>query len=332
MALKLARLITIEKLQLSCFFIQMPKSLKIIAFPGSPNLPLFAALQNKYFQDLDLDVSLTTTPSSIYQFQAFQAGEFDLAFTAFDNIVAYQEGQGAAKFEHPTDFKVIMGATQVELSAVVHSSIEKAQDLKGKSLALDAVGTGFAFVLYAMLEQMGLSMSDYERVAVGATPERWKSVKEGQHVGTITIEPFTSIAKAAGFKVLRQSTEAFPVYQGGIVAARQRWLNEHSDLNQLFIKGYLKGLAWTLDPANREAAALLLRKEMPEIQAPVVDAVMTSLLSPRSGLTPKGAVIPDGMKTVLQLRTQYGSGKSELTDVQKYLALSDYEAVIAAGV
>jgi ABC-type nitrate/sulfonate/bicarbonate transport system substrate-binding protein len=225
-----------------------------------------------------------------------------------------------------------MGATQVELSAVVHASINQAQDLKGKSLALDAVGTGFAFVLYAMLEQLGLPMTDYDRVAVGATPERWKSVKEGQHAGTITIEPFTSIASAAGFKVLRQSTEAFPVYQGGIVAARQSWLNDHSDLTRLFIKGYLQGLDWTLNPANKAAAAVLLRQEMPEIQAPVVDAVMNSLLSPRSGLTPKGAVILEGMKTVLQLRTQYGSGKMLLTEVNKYLALRDYEAVIASGV
>ena len=310
----------------------MTKSIKIIAFPGSPNLPLFAAIQNKCFLDLGLDVSLTTTPSSLYQFQAFQAGEFDIAFTAFDNIVAYQEDQGAVKFETPTDFRVIMGATQVELSAVVHASINQAQDLKGKSLALDAVGTGFAFVLYAMLEQLGLPMTDYERVAVGATPERWKSVKEGQHVGTITIEPFTSIAKAAGYKVLRQSTEAFPVYQGGIVAARQSWLNDHSDLTRLFIKGYLQGLDWTLNPANKAAAAVLLRQEMPEIQMPVVDAVMNSLLSPRSGLTPKGAVILDGMKTVLELRTQYGSGKTPLTEVNKYLALAHYEAVIANGV
>jgi hypothetical protein len=71
---------------------------------------------------------------------------------------------------------------------------------------------------------------------------------------------------------------------------------------------------------------------MPEIQAPVVDAVMNSLLSPRSGLTPKGAVILEGMKTVLQLRTQYGSGKMLLTEVNKYLALRDYEAVIASDV
>ena len=75
----------------------MTSSLKIIAFPGAPNLPVFAAMAQGYFARHGLEVSLTTTPSSVYQIQAFHAGEFDLAFTAFDNIVAYQEGQGAAQ-------------------------------------------------------------------------------------------------------------------------------------------------------------------------------------------------------------------------------------------
>lgn len=309
----------------------MNADIKIIAFPGAPNLPVFAALEHGFFAQEGLNVSIATTPSSVNQFEKFHAGEFDLAFTAFDNIVAYQEGQGAAKLNGPTDFRVIMGATQVELSAIVAPAIERAEDLKGKSLALDAVGTGFAFVLYAMLEQLGLSTADYERVAVGATPERWQSVKEGAHAGTITIEPFTSIAKAAGFRVLRQSTEAFPVYQGGIVAARESWASQNPESVKAFIRGYLKGLEWTLAPENRAEAATLLQAKMPEIKPGVVGAVMNSLLSPRSGLTPRGAVLRDGMQTVLDLRSRYGNGQKSLTDLDKYLALSYYDAVVSAA-
>lgn len=309
----------------------MNADIKIIAFPGAPNLPVFAALGHGFFAQEGLNVSIATTPSSVNQFEKFHAGEFDLAFTAFDNIVAYQEGQGAAKLNGPTDFRVIMGATQVELSAIVAPSIERAEDLKGKSLALDAVGTGFAFVLYAMLEQLGLSTADYERVAVGATPERWQSVKEGLHTGTITIEPFTSIAKAAGFRVLRQSTEAFPVYQGGIVAARESWAAQNPESVKAFIRGYLKGLEWTLAPENRADAATLLQAKMPEIKPGVVEAVLNSLLSPRSGLTPRGAVLRDGMQTVLDLRSRYGNGQKSLSDLDKYLALSYYDAVVSAA-
>lgn len=307
----------------------MAHELKIIAFPGAPNLPVFAALEHGYFAAEGLEVAFTATPSSTYQFEAFGAGQFDIAFTAFDNIVAYQEGQGAVALASPPDFRVIMGATQVELSAVVAPAIERAVDLRGKSLALDAVGTGFAFVLYAMLEELGLSMADYERVPVGATPDRWQSVKDGTHAGTITIEPFTSIARAAGFRVLRQSTETFPAYQGGIVAVRQGWAEQNADRVKAFIRGYLKGLDWTLAPENREQAAALLLARMPEIKPGVVDKVLASVLSPRSGLTPRGEVLRDGMKTVLELRSRYGRPEKSLADVDKYLALSFYQDAVA---
>ena len=307
----------------------MAHDLKIIAFPGAPNLPVFAALEHGYFAAEGLAVAFTTTPSSTYQFEAFGSGQFDIAFTAFDNIVAYQEGQGAVALPNPPDFRVIMGATQVELSAVVAPAIERAEDLRGKSLALDAVGTGFAFVLYAMLEQLGLPLSDYERVPVGATPDRWQSVKDGPHAGTITIEPFTSIARAAGFRVLRQSTEAFPAYQGGIVAVRQGWAEQHAGQVKAFIRGYLKGLDWTLAPENRAEAAALLQARMPEIKPAVVDKVLTNVLSPRSGLTPRGEILRDGMRTVLDLRSHYGTPQKSLTDINKYLALSFYEDAIA---
>ena len=307
-----------------------PKTIRVIAFPGAPNLPTFAAIEQGYFADEGLTVEVTTTPSSVFQAQKIAAGEFDIAFTAFGNVVAYSEGQGAAEGGHP-DYCVIMGATQLELSFVVAPEVKTYQDLRGRSIALDALSTGFAFVLYDMLERGGLNKSDYTFAAVGATPQRWQSVKAGEHAGTLTIEPFTSIAKRSGFNVLSASTQLYDTYQGGIVAARRGWVKENPESAKAFIRSYLKGLAWTLDPVNREAAEALLLSKMPEIQPAAAKAVMDSLLSPRSGLTPKGDILPDGMKRVLALRSHYGTGGRELTNIDKYLELSFFKDAIRAS-
>jgi hypothetical protein len=57
---------------------------------------------------------------------------------------------------------------------------------------------------------------------------------------------------------------------------------------------------------------------------------MNSLLSPRSGLTPNAAVVRDGMKVVLDLRSRYGKSGLSLVDIDKYLDLSHYEAATKA--
>src|SRR5215208_2824318 len=78
-------------------------------------------------------------------------------------------------------------------------------------------------------------------------------VRSGQHAGTITIEPFTSIAKAQGFGVLDTSSNVIPTYQGGSFATSRQWAADNPQTLKGFIKGSLAGLAWTLAPENRQA-------------------------------------------------------------------------------
>jgi ABC-type nitrate/sulfonate/bicarbonate transport system substrate-binding protein len=301
---------------------------ELICFPGAPNLPIFAAQEQGYFAEQNISINMTTTPNSAFQAENLAAGKFQIAGTAFDNVVAYQEGQGAVALKD-TDFFAFMGATQVELAFITQGAIQTYDAVRGTKLALDALSTGFAFVLYEMLARNGLGKDDYSMEPVGATPARWEAVKAGTHSGTLTIEPFTSIARNQGFHVLDTSSKVFSAYQGGSFAASRRWAAENPQLLKGYIRGYLKGLEWTLDPANRDAASVLLQKNMPEIRPQVVGAVLDSLLSPRSGLTPKAAMLMDGVDVVLDLRSRYGAGV-KLTDPSKYIDLTYYSQAIGS--
>ena len=303
------------------------ENLDLICFPGAPNLPIFAALQFGFFADAGVDVRLETTPSSTYQIENLARGAFRIGGTAFDNVVAYREGQGAVKLDEPPDLFAFMGATRIELSFVVAPDIETYEDLRGRSVALDALATGFAFVLYDMLEKAGLSTDVCELVPVGATPKRWESVKSGEHVGTLTIEPFTSIAVANGFRVLQTSLETVPSYQGGVFTASRAWAAENGDTLRAFIRGYLAGLEWTLAPENYPAARDILLTNMPAIKPGVADAVMTKLLDPATGLTPGAEITPEGVETVLRLRSRYARPAKQLADPSPYLDLSYLEGV-----
>ncbi len=302
-------------------------TVELIAFPGAQNLPIFAALEQGLFEQAGINLVMTTTPNSAYQAENLASGKFHIAGTAFDNVVAYVEGQGAVKLDPVPDFFAFMGATQIELAFITQPDVKSYADVKGKVLAMDALYTGFAFVLYEMLAKAGLSKSDYKIDPVGATPVRWEAVKAGKYTGTLTIEPFTSIARGQGFTVLDTSTRHYPDYQGQAYAAKRSWAAANPDALKGFIKGYLGGLAWTLAPQNRQAAMDLLLKKMPEIQPRVAGAVMDSLLSPKSGLTPNAAMLPAGVDVVLDLRTRFGGGTNKLDRHDRYIDLSYYNTV-----
>ncbi|MAW13574.1 MAG: ABC transporter substrate-binding protein [SAR116 cluster bacterium] len=298
--------------------------LNVIAFPGAPNLPTFAAMEHGQFLQRGFDVNLELTPSSIYQAEETAAGNFDIICTAFDNVVAYGSGQGAAGAGVNPDYVVLMGATQLELSLITAPSINNISDLAGKSIALDALTTGFAFVLFDMLESAGIARSDVEFVAVGATPQRWQSVKDGNQVATLTIEPFTSLALLEGFNVVAKSTDFYSEYQGGVIATTRSLLANQPEKAKVFIEAYLKGLTWVLDPSNVDHAQTLLSSRMPQIRQRAMLAVMSSLTSPKSGLTPFAALLDKGMDQVVDLRKKYGSSSSPIAPVANFLDLSLY--------
>lgn len=116
--------------------------LKVIVFPNTTQLPLYVGDALGIFARHGLTVERTITPTSTFQITKLAAGEFDIAIGAFDNIVAYQEGQGADLLQDP-DLFAFMGMARMNLQLVVQPGIQSYADLKGKTFAVDAVSSGF---------------------------------------------------------------------------------------------------------------------------------------------------------------------------------------------
>ena len=72
-----------------------------------------------------------------------------------DTIFAYQKGTGEIELDREPGFFIAMGATQTELCFVTNPDIKFFADLKGNTIAMDVLTTGFAFVLHQMLENAG---------------------------------------------------------------------------------------------------------------------------------------------------------------------------------
>jgi ABC-type nitrate/sulfonate/bicarbonate transport system substrate-binding protein len=304
---------------------QGPAPLQVIVFPGGFNWPIWAALEKGLFAAEGLDVKLTPTPSSAFQLQNLIEGKFDVGMTAFDNVVAYQEGQGEATITGTPDLFVFMGGDNGFLRLVVTPEVQSYADLRGKELSVDALTTGYSFVLQKMLQTGGLKPDEYALVRAGGVLQRWEALREKKHAGTMLITPFEVLAEAAGFRRLGNAVDALGRYQGLVGAARRSWARENPAKLVGYIRAYRAGLAWLYDPANQAEALQLLQKNVRGMTHDLAAKTYGVLLAPVGGFDRAAALDVEGARTVLKLRSEYGRPQKELTDPGRYVDLSYYE-------
>jgi ABC-type nitrate/sulfonate/bicarbonate transport system substrate-binding protein len=304
---------------------QTPATLQVIVFPGGFNWPLWAAQEKGLFAREGLDVKVTFTPSSVFQLQGLIEGKFDIGITAFDNVVAYQEGQGEAPVSGTPDLFVFMGGDNGFLRLVVVPEVKSYADLRGKELSVDALTTGYSFVLQKMLQVGGLKDPEYSLVRAGGVLQRWEALREKKHAGTMLITPFEVMAEAAGFNRLGNAVDVLGRYQGLVGSARRGWARENPEKLVGFIRAYREGLAWLYDPASRAEALQILQKNVRGMTHDLAGKTYDVLLAPAGGFERAAALDLEGARTVLKLRSEYGRPQKELTDPTRYLDLSYYE-------
>ncbi|MDR5709218.1 MAG: ABC transporter substrate-binding protein [Armatimonadota bacterium] len=302
---------------------------RVITFAGGFNLPIWVALEKGFFARQGVDVELTYTPGSVFQMTRLIAGEFDIAHTAIDNVIAYDEGQGEVRVEGQPDLIAFMGGDNGFLRLVVVPSVRSYADLRGKELSVDALTTGYAFVLRRMLELRGLREGEYQLVSVGGVLQRWEALRQGKHAGTLLITPFDLIARRAGFRVLDHAVDVLERYQGLVGATRRSWARDHAEELVAYIRGYLAGLAWLYDPVNREEGSSLLARRAgmdPDLAREAFDV----LVDPIGGFSPGAAVDLKGVRTVLELRSRYGQPQKFLSQPLRYINLFYYRRAAGA--
>lgn len=245
----------------------MVTKLSVIVFPGGFNLPLWAGEHCDAFARRELEIDLHFTTNSVQQLSGLIRGEWDIGLTGFDNVVAYQEGQGEAEIDREPDLFVFMGGDDAFLRLAVQPNVRSYADLKGKTLSVDALTTGFAFVLRRMLALNGIAEADVNFERAGGVLQRFEALKQGKHAGTLLITPFDLIADKLGLRVLQKASDVLPHYQGVAGAARQAWAKENSQALVQFHRCLSGGSPLALRPEQRSASVLTARREGSEYDA-----------------------------------------------------------------
>jgi ABC-type nitrate/sulfonate/bicarbonate transport system substrate-binding protein len=305
-----------------------PKPINLIVFPGGFNWPIWVAQEKGFFIKHGVTPKITPTPNSVFQLTGLIEGKFDIAMTAIDNLVAYREGQGEAKVDGP-DLFAFMGGDNGFLRLVAVPEVKGYEDLKGKTVSVDARTTGYAFVLFEMLARNGLRLDqDYQVERAGGVLQRFQALMEKKHAGTLLLSPFELQAEAKGFRRLGNATDVLGRYQGLVGGARKKWADANRDAVVGYIRAFSEGVDWLYDPKNASEALAIFRKNLPQVSEQGAQAAYGVLLHPTEGFQKKARIDLDGVRTVLQLRSKYAEPRKALSDPAKYYDDSFYRAAL----
>lgn len=304
--------------------------LRVMGFGGSSNWPLFVAQDKGLFEREGLEVRLLTAPDSATQLSSLMDGRIDIAMTAFDNLVAFREGQVQPVPAGDPDLIAFLGVNHGGRSSLVaRAGVAGVAQLKGAKLGVDAISTGYAFVLEEMLRRAGLKRGDYELVSVGGSRQRWEALRDGKVAAALLNAPVDATAEAAGFKRLASSAEVIERYQGSVGAARRAWARDNEKALVGFVRAYVGAVDWLYDPANAEEAKAILLKRQERLRPEDAQRSYDELLGPAHGsLLRRASFDLEGARTVLRLRSAFAVPPRNLDDPRRYYEPRYYEMAV----
>jgi NitT/TauT family transport system substrate-binding protein len=299
-------------LKIRIAWVQMPSEMQPILF-AHPGLARHGG------ESYDMEaIHFNGTPAMI---TALAAGELDIVPFAYSSLAAAIEN---AQME---DIRIIADEFQDgapgyytnQYMVLKDSPIRTIEDLKGKVVASNAIGSALDMGLRAMLRKHGLEdRRDYTLVEVGFP--NMKAVLLDHKVDLIcAVPPFShDPALLAVAHTLFTQREALGHTQMIVWTARAPYIAQHRAQLVDFLEDYLRALHWLTDPKNQDEVVALLAqatKLPPERFSPWVYTKDDQYRDPWG--------LPDLAALQASMKTQHDLGfiKREI-DVEKYVDLS----------
>jgi len=285
--------------------------LKVILF--SPDTGVAVAQARGLFAAEGVEPQMIQTRSSTQQMRGLSQGTYDIALTAFDNVLAWSGKEGAEIVA------LAQREDEVTLPLFVRPEIRTLGELKGRKLAVDAVDTAYAFVLRKLLLPSGLDFKrgDYQLIAAGAPAERVASMKRGETYAGIINIPWDAQARSEGMVPFIYDTDFLKGYVASVIAVNRAWAQSHRKEVIGFLRAWRSALQW-LRTADHDAARKLVMT-----QAKVNPQAASRMLET---VSKDGAINVSGAKQVLDLRSQFAGRPPKGTDLKAYIDTSYFDA------
>ena len=298
-------------------------SLDILRVEGGPTITVAVARLNGIFKKYGIEIQSSSSSSSNSMRARLANGQVDIVDDGLDNAVALVLGG--------VDVVIVTGSKLSDQELIAQPDVKSAQDLRGKTVIVDAPNTQAALLLKKILLLSGLKPNlDYQLKTVGTRrlPEMQahKEYAAGMLSGTSAI-----LAKRQGFVSVGMSSKLIGplLYHGSF--ARRQWAQDHADLLMRFVAANIEAQRWILLPANRaKVIEIIMDSSNPEIPAEVAAEAYAGMVNGPGALTKDLRFDVSAFENFLRLRAEVeGSWGGSPPPADRFYDLSYYDKAMA---
>ncbi|MFD1383168.1 ABC transporter substrate-binding protein [Rhodanobacter aciditrophus] len=242
--------------------------------PGGDKAPVYVGIQQGFFAEQDLEVSIASGRGSTDALTKMATGQSDVGSSDIGALMAAKAQDGipvVAVFPYFTQ-------APHAFFALKSSGIDSIEDLKGKKVATSPFTSSNAF-LPLVLKENGLSEDDIQLVKTdpGALGPMMITGNTDAIIAWVTNTAlFTTQAAEAGKEIVEMpwSSAGLSLYSSSLLAS-ERFLSERPDVAKRFVKAFAKSLEFTY--ANPAQAGADIHAMVPEVDADIAAAQIESI-------------------------------------------------------
>lgn len=245
-----------------------PKALEKIKYmsptAGVSFLPAFFGKEKGIFAEEGLDPEFIVLKSEL-GIPALINGEVDYAGLLEPALQAALRGESVRNLmvmKSKASWRIIYG-----------KGITSPQQLKGKAMALDSVGSSNQYAINKGLESLGIDPKDMTVVVVPAA-QTVAALESGSVGAAGQTPPYSNQAVAAGFKEALNTADVVPIATTGVATSLKK-LQENPDQVKRLLRAFLKSLAYVRD--HKDEAVQFAMKQY-ELEKNMANDIVTGAI------------------------------------------------------
>ncbi|PVW02176.1 hypothetical protein DEA06_15995 [Microbacterium sp. Gd 4-13] len=251
--------------------------------------PMFVAQEKGFFAEQGIEN--TYTDADIYAQMALQSqGNLDVNIPglggAFFNAI--NQNLNLSAVADRNQYKCTADSLLVVRTEEYDNGVDSVADLAGKNVAILARGSSTEYWLSRALEEEGMTIDDLGALTTLGYPDIANALKTGAVDAGFLAQPIGYGVLADGTaKRLLATYEIVPDEQQGLITMSQKFIDERPEVAARWMAGWLEGVRYYLDPANRDEVVQIIA-EGTSVPVETLDALYGTDQWPY--MNPNGAV------------------------------------------